>query len=203
MNNSVQFCTKCGTENAIDASFCAKCGNKLVSVRPSVEEANGGDTEATTPNSDPSVSQYATVVRRMNYPKASLGSRFLAHIVDNLIVGLPLIPGALLMNGRSTEGLGVFLMIVAGIWSIFYGVCKDGFAGGQSYGKRLNGLMVVNLTTNKPCTKGKSFLRSLSFAIPYIGGIVELVMVFANDKGRRLGDMFAGSQVIEVSQYRQ
>lgn len=146
--------------------------------------------------------QYAPVLE-MNYPKASLLSRFWAHLVDGFIVGLPLFPGLYLTREKQTVGLGLFLLAIAGIWLVYYGFCKDGMAGGQSYGKRINGLMVVSLVTNLPCTKGKSFLRALSFAIPYVGGLIEIVMVLVTEKGRRLGDRFAGTQVIEVSHYRK
>lgn len=150
----------------------------------------------------PAAPQYTTVVE-VNYPKAGIGSRLLAAIVDGLIGGLSLLPGAIIMSINNLEFIGGFLMLLGGCWSIFYGYCKDGFANGQSYGKRMNGLMVVKLSNNEPCGKGLSILRVLPFMIPYIGGLVEIIMTLVMDRGRRLGDRLAGTQVIEVKHYKR
>lgn len=60
---------------------------------------------------------------------------------------------------------------------------------------------VVNLDSNKPCDDGKSFFRNfisnLVGLIPFVGGFIEPIMVLANEKGKKLGDMAAGTQVIE------
>ena len=203
MNNK-QFCPKCGAENTMDATFCSKCGNNLALAQQAATVAvTNPSYAAPNPYAATSPAPQYTPILQMNYPKAGIGSRFLAHLVDSLIAGLPMLPGALLISAKRTEGFGMLLLVIAGIWAVYYGFCKDGMVGGQSHGKRMNGLMVVSLTTNQTCTKGKSCLRALGLAIPYIGGIVEIIMVLVTDKGRRLGDKFADTQVIEVSQYRR
>lgn len=210
----IQFCSRCGSQNPGEAIFCNKCGNRLTaSQQPSADQPAGATTPSPPPCDPSSVypASPETYQRQpgyvpimvMDYPKAGLGSRFLAYLVDSMITGLPFIPGALLMSSRHTDVLGGILMLLAFCWGLYYGFCKDGMRGGQSYGKRLNGLMVVNLTANQPCKKGESILRALSWCIPYIGGLIEIVMILASDKGRRLGDRFAGTQVIEVSQYKR
>ena len=195
----IQFCPRCGSQNAGEAAFCIKCGNRLTVNQPLFADQPAGAAPPPEVRQQPGY----TPVMIMNYPKAGVGSRFLAYIVDSLISGLPFIPGALLLSSRHTDVLGGVLLFLAFCWGLYYGFCKDGMYGGQSYGKKLNGLMVVNLTTNQPCKKGGSILRALSWCIPYVGGIIEIVMILASDKGRRLGDRFAGTQVIEVSQYNR
>jgi uncharacterized RDD family membrane protein YckC len=225
-----KFCTQCGFQNTTDAIFCANCGNKLNQVQAepamSVPENSSQDpTPATSvptmavppplpsqpPNSNaggqeavPVPGQF-TPVMQVNYPKAGLGSRLLAYIVDSFIGCLPMVPGFFFMMSHNTgvEIIGGIWIAITICWGIFYGFAKDGFGNGQSYGKKMNGLMVVNLTDNRPCTKGRSCLRILPYFIPYIGGIIEIIMVFANERGRRLGDMLASTQVIEVDQYRR
>lgn len=198
-----QFCPKCGQQNPGEAAFCVTCGHRLAAAANTAADAEvtaAQTTQTQVPSPSPTQPPY-TAVMEMNYPKAGLGKRFLAYIADSLIGGLPLVPGFVLLGTRDMEALGGVVLLFAGCWGFFYGFFKDGFAGGQSYGKRWNGLMVVSISTNQPCTKGKSALRALAFCIPYVGGIIELVMTLAADKGRRLGDRFAGTQVIEVSRY--
>ena len=212
----IQFCPRCGSQNPGEAIFCNQCGDRLkASQQPLAEQPVEAaatapqaphETSSAYPPQPPETYQrqpgYVPVMV-MDYPKAGLGSRFLSYLVDSLVTGLPFIPGALLMSSRHTDVLGGVLLFLAFGWGLYYGFCKDGMCGGQSYGKKLNGLMVVDLTTNLPCKKGGSILRALSWCIPYVGGLIEIVMILASDKGRRLGDRFGGTQVIEVSQYRQ
>ena len=76
---------------------------------------------------------------------------------------------------------------------------------GQSWGKRAMDLMVVNIKTNKPCTKSKSLARNLVISglqlIPYIDWLIVPVAVLADDNGRRLGDKAAGTMVIQTNEY--
>lgn len=204
-----KFCTKCGAQNEPAAAFCSQCGQAMAAAM--MPPAPGMPPQPPAPNAPPGVppvtypvadSLQYTMVREINYPKASNGSRFLAYLVDGLICSLPLLPGLGFFFVSGMEPVGVIWMIITGCWGIYYSFCKDGFGTGQSYGKKMNGLMVVNLETNQPCSKGKSALRALSFCIPYLG-LVEIVMVLAHEKGRRLGDLFAKTQVIAVEQYKR
>lgn len=185
-------CEQCKAVQPAEAAFCSQCGAKLAAaaaqeiIAPAVEPAN----------------PRLVAVMEMDYPKAPLGKRLLASIVDSFIGSLPLLPGVLFFANHM-EAMGVAWMAVTLCWALFYHFCKDGFAGGQSYGKRMNDLMVVSLRTNEPCTKGKSALRALALAIPYVGGLIECLMVLFTDKGRRLGDRFASTQVIEVKEYQK
>ena len=197
-----QFCPQCGKAVAEGAAFCNHCGASIVPIsQPAV--APVAPTPAAPPRFDTSQPQYVAVME-MNYPKASNGSRFIASVVDWFVSVVALLPGAILLgSGTLGSEVGAVLMLIGGCWAVFYSFCKDGFGVGQSYGKKMNGLMVVSLANNQPCSKGKSALRALGFCIPYIGGMIEMIMVLATEKGRRLGDKFAGTQVIEVRQYQR
>ncbi len=160
------------------------------------------------------------------YPRAGIGMRILAYIIDGIICGLPLmifIPIAVIPfftyvqvqgqgGGPASTGpnIGVIIFLVlAGligiIWSLFYFLLRDGFGRGQSWGKKVCGLMVVNLDDNRPCDKGKSFVRNIIlWLLNALAGlsIVELILILVHDKGYRLGDMLARTQVIDVEQYK-
>ncbi len=87
----------------------------------------------------------------------------------------------------------------------------DGFFDGRSIGKRLIRLQVINTGTGQPCTFRDSILRNSIFGaayllglIPWIGWIflialsaLEFVLLLGSKEGRRLGDEFAGTIVVE------
>lgn len=162
------------------------------------------------------------------YSKAPLWSRFLASVLDSIIAGIVPFVGAIILitagvtnsysydwyysdfpryNGVSYGWfiLGMILVIGGIIWGLVYSFIKDGLGRGQSYGKRTVGLMVVDIRDNTPCGMGKSALRNLIMTalgmIPYFGWLIEPIMVLANDKGRRLGDLAANTQVVTVKEY--
>ncbi len=161
------------------------------------------------------------------YPRAGIGMRILAYIIDGIISGLPLmilIPIAAIpfftfvrvqgqVGGPTMAGPGIGMIIfivLAGIigigWSLFYFLLRDGFGRGQSWGKKVCGLMVVNLDNNLPCDKGKSFVRNIVLGLlNALAGlsIVEFILIIVHDKGYRLGDMLARTQVIEIEAYKE
>ena len=139
-----------------------------------------------------------------HYSKPKFGARALAHVFDLCVCGVPLFVAFSLFSLWAP--LGILATPAAILWAIYYGFIKDGREGGQSIGKKLLNLMVVNVTTNRPCTERESFLRQLDLcflmAIPVLGWLVEPIVMIASKDGRRLGDRAAGTQVIEASEYR-
>ena len=168
------------------------------------------------------------------YPKAALGKRILAYIVDGIIGGLPIavliIAAAVpyfsyvrtydnyINSYQSAPNITMVIAIVAALiigggWSIIYFLFRDGFGNGQSWGKKMCGLMVVNLDDNMPCNKSKSFVRNI-FAwiisavfswvpgLNFLASIAEPIVAIIHEKGQRVGDMVARTQVIEIELYR-
>jgi len=146
--------------------------------------------------------------REYIYPKAPLGERFLAYLVDSAIGIGPAITAAIfdfLFRIAQSPTNRTINLIATVTWAIYYGATKDGRGHGQSSGKKMFGLMVVGTETNQPCdvgqSTGRAFVRFLLSAIPMIGGLIEPIAVVANDDGRRLGDRAASTQVIRASDY--
>lgn len=142
------------------------------------------------------------------YKKANLTNRFIAHIID-----------AAIMVG------GMFLFYVPGI---VYAFIKDGLMNGQSIGKKMMGIMVINVDTNEPCSIPRSVGRVLPVTIlSILLGILEIVtnnnisenlaiyiifpffilllmdieFLFFNKEGRVIKDRISGTQVINVADY--
>lgn len=132
------------------------------------------------------------------YPKAQVLNRFIAKVIDLLIVAAA---------SRVVPPVGV----LAGL---AYILLADGFGGGRSVGKRLIGLQTIVPRTRDPAGFRESIIRNLpcglaqlAFEIPYVGWIgwgavlsLEALLVIGNEQGRRLGDEVAKTQVIESGQ---
>jgi uncharacterized RDD family membrane protein YckC len=92
------------------------------------------------------------------------------------------------------------------IGAVVYALVKDALPGGRSVGKRVMGLMVVHLSSNRPCNIWRSALRTLvlllSNGLPAVGSLIEPLLVLLTKDHRRLGDRAAGTQVIDVADYR-
>jgi uncharacterized RDD family membrane protein YckC len=139
--------------------------------------------------------------------KADLTKRFIAALIDGII-------GAVL-----SFLVGLAVPFVGGILGAAYILLKDGldieFMDKRSIGKKVmklrpirldGGTMDINtsIMRNWPLAVG-----SIISIIPILGwvfgplaaivfGIIELVLVLTDPEGRRLGDKFAGTRVIEA-----
>jgi uncharacterized RDD family membrane protein YckC len=143
------------------------------------------------------------------YPKAHLGNRLIAHIVDRIIGIGPLIMAALFRFlfhiGPQSPFVTTLNMLATMAWAFYYGFTKDARPNGQSIGKKMCHIMVIGIKTDRPCTLGQSIVRSavpfLLGIIPFFGLLVEPFAVLENEAGRRLGDKAADTQVVDVSVY--
>ncbi|MEW6081656.1 MAG: RDD family protein [Bacillota bacterium] len=136
----------------------------------------------------------------LDFPKASLGKRVVAAIIDGLIAGcVSLVP------------------VVGGVAGFAYVLLKDGFLDGASPGKKAMGLRVVEVGSGARAAYGESIRRNLIFAIPnlitiipLIGAIIapilallvyllELYIAWRDPRGRRYGDHIASTQVVPAS----
>jgi len=197
-------CIICNTTYSDDIKFCPRDGGevKIVLTRQYQQPINQ--------NYSPYKNEYSN----QKYPKASLGNRFLASLLDGLISLGFSIPAIIFFlagmdkvksyNNDSAPGL-FFIAFLFCLIPLVYNFIKDGLGEGQSWGKRGLDLMVVNLDNNTPCDKGKSFFRNFVSAlvsiIPFVGWLIEPIMVLATEDGRKLGDKAANTQVIEKKFY--
>ena len=194
------FCSICGNKTTPDALFCSKCGTKIELIEK-MDQTNNKEQPINKSLRSPTVATHFT------YPKASILKRFMAYIIDSIITILPcaitFIICAILNRILDRNSIikdiimfgGAFISV---FWLWYYSSCHDGMPNGQSYGKKMNGLMVLNLQTNKPCDKSKSNTRTLCLANPF-----ECFMIIFSRSGKRLGDKIANTQVIELKDYHE
>ncbi len=149
------------------------------------------------------------------YTVAGIGSRFIAALVDTLIIVLLqlviviciiLFVGAtrgttITANGPVSGWLVALgsLMSFAFLWGyyIFYEMRTNG----QSIGKRIAKIRVIR-TDGTPITLTESIVRNLVRLIDFLPAYyaVGVITMFANDQARRLGDFAAGTIVVRESQ---
>lgn len=143
------------------------------------------------------------------YPKAGLGYRVLAQLVDGVITYLPVVIAfiiytrtltAMLYGSMGPYLISIFLLLAGVFWTWFYLLVRDGLGQGQSIGKKIFGLMVVRLEDNQPCTKANSAIRNL-YAIAL--SFIDIIIAMIHEKGQRYGDSRLNTQVIEKQEYRQ
>lgn len=222
-------CVICNKAYTNGAKFCPNDGGQIKLDNEIIQQSNTTNTPVIEPvkntfqeqpaHTSPSSNKYTMPE---TYDNAPIGRRFLAYLLDGLIILLFCIPSIILifdvlmgyftygyngLYGSQIEGFshlvwGLILLIVP----FTYGLIKDGLGNGQSYGKRALDLMVINVNSNNPCSKSNSAGRNIMFSIfcsvPYIGYLVEVIMVFANPEGRKLSDLVAGTQVIDAKEYQ-
>ena len=142
------------------------------------------------------------------YLIAGVGSRFIAALIDMVILTLVVIAlfcsvGALSNVIYTNLGSGVGTLVVAlSILIIFgltwgYHILFELAWNGQTPGKRMTGLRVIR-TDGTPITVVDSLIRNLVRVIDFMPlyYAIGLVTMFLNDQSRRLGDLAAGTLVV-------
>ena len=220
-------CVICNKTYTNGAKFCPNDGGQIMMEDEIIQKIS----TPVEPVSEAKEKQFQDVPQYTNpitisqsdipyYNKADLGKRFLAYLLDALIILALFLPSLFFLfdffrevfiynyydgyNNYSSQNL--ILGLILFLLPIRYSLIKDGLGEGQSYGKKALGLMVVNVKSNNPCSKsnslGRNIMTSVISSVPYIGWLVEVIMVFANQEGRKIRDLVAGTQVIEVKEYK-
>ena len=143
------------------------------------------------------------------YSVAGIGSRFLAALIDTiLIIVLQIIVNLVvtffsnilvddLFGGDAIIWIAALFGLIA--FALFWGyyILFEMIWNGQSPGKRWTGLRVLR-TDGTPITLVEAVIRNLVRLVdflPFFYG-VGVVTMFINDQARRLGDLAAGTLVV-------
>ena len=145
----------------------------------------------------------------LDFEPAGLGSRLMAAAIDVLIifgVFLVLLIGGIIA-GVTAFGVGgagssvvffaaLIIFLYAVIWCYF--VFFEALARGQTPGKRIAGIRVV-LDNGLPVGWRESALRNLVRAadiMPPPSCLLGMLMILFSKRGKRLGDLLAGTMVV-------
>ena len=136
------------------------------------------------------------------YEIAGIGSRFLAQVVDGLVITAALIVVSILAAALggvfSSPELGLLVeLILVFVLLAGYFLVSEAVWNGQTLGKRSARLRVVG-DHGEPLTIGQAIIRNLIRIVdflPFFYGIGMLTL-FINGRGKRLGDFAAGTLVV-------
>jgi uncharacterized RDD family membrane protein YckC len=140
------------------------------------------------------------------YEIAGIGSRFLAQIIDSLIITVILIAITVLaaaLGGVFGSGeLAILVEVILGFVLLAgYFLVSEAAWNGQTLGKRSARLRVVG-DHGEPLTIAQAAIRNLVRIVdflPFFYGIGMLTL-FINGRGKRLGDFAAGTLVVRDRQ---
>jgi len=144
------------------------------------------------------------------YQVAGIGSRFLATLLDTIIVVFlhvaVLIVLALIINifdgSAFADQLSAWIIAIFGlIASLFYWgyyVFFEMLWNGQSPGKRWVGLRVIRID-GTPITLSESLIRNLARLVDFLPAAygIGVITMFIDKQSRRLGDLAAGTLVVQ------
>ena len=141
-----------------------------------------------------------------DYQVAGLGTRGIAQILDLLILSGVLLglSFAAIAIGQAGSTTVAFLLGVIGGFVVVFGYfwACEAFWSGQTVGKKVFRLRAVG-DRGEPMTFFQAGIRNIVRIVdflPYAYG-VGLVVLFINGKGKRLGDLAAGTVVVKDSDY--
>ncbi|MCS7313728.1 MAG: RDD family protein, partial [Acidobacteria bacterium] len=148
----------------------------------------------------------AAPVVAVEFPLAGVGVRFLALIVDGLIVGLPGtvigVPMVFLMQA-STEmmslaligiALSILLAFILALWNDVYLPATRGY----SLGKRMLGLRIHTVDGQSPIGMGKALVRFLSRFLSGMCLYLGYLWALFDARRQTWHDKFAGTVVVRV-----
>jgi hypothetical protein len=171
----VNYCPDCGQEAEKGSIYCLNCGKKLP------------DRVVSRPK------------RRWDAPaQPSPSPRYHAHHHQPVYQPRPFHPGmrppiadrcvAALIDSFITD---ILIFVCVGC---IYPIIKDGIRDGQSFGKGMLNLRVVDYNTGMPANMGQSCIRNCMCG--WLDGMCCYLVMFLSEDGRRIGDHLAGTIVI-------
>jgi uncharacterized RDD family membrane protein YckC len=139
----------------------------------------------------------------IGYDIAGLGSRFIAQLLDSLIVAvIALIADTAVIsavNGSDPQNTLLATLAAGGVTLFVYigyfTVCEVA-TGGRTPGKSAGQLRVLDISGAAP-TAGQLLLRNVARLVDVVLG-AGVVVMFWNTQSRRIGDLLAGTVVVRV-----
>lgn len=145
-----------------------------------------------------------------DYQIAGIGSRFLATLLDTILVGLLQLvlilvlvlilkayDGNIFAGQLSAWVIAIFGLVTAVFYWGYY-VFFEMLWNGQSPGKRWVGLRVIR-SDGTPITLSESLIRNLARLVDFLPAAygIGIITMFIDKQSRRLGDLAAGTLVVQ------
>jgi uncharacterized RDD family membrane protein YckC len=142
-----------------------------------------------------------------DYQVAGLGTRAIAQVLDLLIVTALLVAlffGGLALGAVFQDSLVFDLIWILGSFAIVFGYfwISEAMWSGQTIGKKAFRLRAVG-DRGEPLTFMQAGIRNIVRIVDFLpyGYGVGFIVMFINGKGKRLGDLAAGTLVVKDSDH--
>src|SRR5205085_6016630 len=141
-----------------------------------------------------------------DYQVAGLGTRGIAQILDLLILAAVLMAVyfVAIFEGAAGQGTLAYLIAIIGSFVVIFGYhwACEAFWAGQTIGKKVFRLRAVG-DRGEPMTFMQAGIRNVIRIVDFLpyGYGVGMVVLFVNGKGKRLGDLAAGTIVVKDSDH--
>jgi uncharacterized RDD family membrane protein YckC len=126
-------------------------------------------------------------------PRADTGKRFLAYLIDAVILIIPII-----IISAAAPDLARLVGLLVGL---AYFVYFDGSPSGQTVGKRAMGIRVVDFQTGGPLDYGKAFIRYLGRIVASLVCLLGYFWAIWDPQHQGWHDKIAGTVVVPVDSY--
>jgi len=205
------YCSRCGTAQADNAAFCGNCGQPLgAALRPPA-----GPIAAAPPGAP-----VVVLAPPVHSPYAGFWLRFVAYVIDALMIGLVLGVLILIMVAiigvgtlRGNEGafdepdkfffapavisfvIGIFVLATCGTW-LYYALLESSIHQG-TLGKMALGLIVTDMQGRRVTfarASGRFFAKIITGLIPLCIGYI---MAGFTEKKQALHDLIASCLVLK------
>jgi uncharacterized RDD family membrane protein YckC len=187
------FCINCGSEAPNGAKFCHRCGTVVENGKEEIKQFSDNDIV--------SGEKIDNVKNEVEY--ASIVTRLVAIFIDGIIINIIVFILALLISiPLTTQGTFIELIYYTAdifVFILYFTILEGPFGKGQTIGKRVTSIRVVN-ETSEATTYTESFIRTilriidiLPIIVPYLLGAI---VIHSSDKNQRIGDKGAKTIVI-------
>ncbi|MFB6207056.1 MAG: RDD family protein [Haloglomus sp.] len=144
-----------------------------------------------------------TPVKPTNETTDVVGARIGAQVVDVIVMFLQLVVVAVALVALSNPGPGAepeAYVLVAAFTLPFYGGVLESYWNGQTLGKRLTGVKVVD-RSGEPPSLGAALLRNVPAVVVFswLTTAVGLAAIAMDDRNQRVFDDVADTYVVDAS----
>lgn len=144
----------------------------------------------------------------IDYETAGVGQRILAYLLDLIAIVVWVIGWFWILGTVASFGInqafngdlfGIFFVLIIFFPVIFYDLLFETLNNGQSPGKMIMKIRVVNVDGTAP-TSSSFLIRWLFRLVDFsmTEGFLAVIMVAVTKKSQRLGDLLAGTTVIDL-----
>jgi uncharacterized RDD family membrane protein YckC len=126
-------------------------------------------------------------------PRASFGRRFVAALVDGLLLG---VVGGVFYAVSRPLGYAVQILL-----TIAYLTYLEGSPSGQTIGKKVMGIRVIDFQTGGPIGYGRAFIRWIGRYVSAIPCLLGYFWMLWDKEKQTWHDKFANAVVVPVSAY--